>query len=126
MAQQTYQFQAVVEAVPDKGGAFVRFPWDIKKALGAGRVKVEATFDGIPYSGSIVNMGVKNEDGSICYILGVRKDILAKIEKKPGNTLSVMVKVLDSPQWICPRCGRSFMCANADHYCTDAPKSIDE
>lgn len=31
-----------------------------------GRVKVHATFDGIPYDGSFVNMGVKYEKGEIC------------------------------------------------------------
>ena len=33
-------------------------------------MKVHATFDGIPYDGSVVNMGVKNEDGEICYVIG--------------------------------------------------------
>ena len=47
----------------------------IRKEFGAGRVKVQATFDNVPYEGSIVNMGVKNPDGSVCYILGLRKDI---------------------------------------------------
>ena len=32
-------------------------------------------FDGIPYDGSIVNMGVKNPDGSVCYIIGILKSI---------------------------------------------------
>lgn len=126
MTQQAYHFKAVVEAVPDKGGAFVRFPWDIRKEFGAGRVKVEATFDGVPYAGSIVNMGVRNEDGSVCYILGVRKDILAKAGKKPGDTLDVTVNPVDSPKWVCPRCGRSFSHKDADHYCADAPATIDE
>ena len=75
MSESLYQFEAVIEPVPDKGGAFVRVPFDIRKEFGQGRVKVEATFNGVPYCGSIVNMGVKNPDGSICYILGVRKDI---------------------------------------------------
>lgn len=96
MAQQAYRFQAVVEAAGERGGAFVRCPWDIRKEFGAGRVKVEAAFDGVPYTGSIVNMGVKNADGSVCCILGVRKDILAKLGKKPGDTLCVDVKVPDS------------------------------
>lgn len=89
-----YEFQALIEAVPDKGGAFVRFPHDIKKELGKGRVKVEATFDGEPYRGSIVNMGVKNADGSVCYIIGILKEIRAKIGKQPGDMVSVTVKVL--------------------------------
>ena len=63
----------------------MRFPYDIRKEFGKGRVKAEITFDGEPYSGNIVNMGVKNEDGSVCYIIGVRKDIRAKIGKLAGR-----------------------------------------
>ncbi|WP_343286903.1 DUF1905 domain-containing protein [Gemmiger sp. An50] len=43
-----YQFEAVIEPVPDKGGAFVRVPFDIRKEFGQGRVKVEATFNVFP------------------------------------------------------------------------------
>ena len=88
-----YEFTAVIEPVPDKNGAFVRFPYDLRKEFGAGRVKVEATFDGVPYSGSIVNMGVKNADGSICYIIGIRKDIRKKIGKQPGDMVNVTVSL---------------------------------
>ncbi|MDR3070034.1 MAG: DUF1905 domain-containing protein [Propionibacteriaceae bacterium] len=66
-------------------------PFDIRTEFGRGRVKVHATFDGEPYDGSIVNMGVKNPDDSVCHILGVRKDIMAKIGKQPGDTLHVTV-----------------------------------
>lgn len=59
MSESLYQFEAVIEPVPDKGGAFVRVPFDIRKEFGQGRAKVEATFNGVPYCGSIVNMGVK-------------------------------------------------------------------
>ncbi|RBT42273.1 hypothetical protein EA74_00308 [Enterococcus hirae] len=38
-----------------------------------------------------MNMGVKNEDGTICYILGIRKDIRKKIEKDIGDIVSVEV-----------------------------------
>ena len=81
MNGKTYKFEAVIEPVPDKGGAYVRVPFDIKNEFGKGRVKVSATFNGIPYSGSIVNMGVKNPDGSICYIIGVRKDIQTEMNR---------------------------------------------
>ena len=89
-----YEFHAQIEPVPDKGGAYVRFPYDIRKEFGKGRVKAEITFDGELYSGSIVNMGVKNEDGSVCYIIGIRKDIREKIGKQPGDTVKVTVKVI--------------------------------
>ena len=92
MSRRLYQFEAVIEPVPDGGGAYVRFPWDLRKEFGKGRVKAEITFDGEFYSGSIVNMGVKNEDGSICYIIGIRKDIRAQIGKQPGDTVFVTIK----------------------------------
>ena len=55
-----YEYDAVIRELPEKGGAYVVFPWNIREEFGKGRVKVHATFDGIPYDGSIVNMGVKN------------------------------------------------------------------
>ncbi len=92
-AIKNYLFDAVIKPVPEKGGAYVRFPYDIRKEFGKGRVKAEITFDGEPYTGSIVNMGVKNEDGSVCYIIGIRKDIREKIGKQPGDTVKVTVTV---------------------------------
>jgi hypothetical protein len=89
---KTYEFDAVIQKVPDQDGAYVVFPYDIKVEFGKGRVKVHATFNGEPYDGSIVNMGVKNADGSVCYILGIRKDIRAKIGKQPGDTVTVTVR----------------------------------
>ena len=64
--------------------------------FGKGRVKVHATFDGIPYDGipydgSIVNMGVKNEDGSVCYILGMLKAIRAQLGKGDGDTVHMVI-----------------------------------
>lgn len=87
-------FDAVIEAVPEKGGAYVRFPYDLRQLFGRGRIRAEITFDDYPYTGSIVNMGVKNPDGSICYIIGIRKDIREAIGKQPGDKVAVTVKAL--------------------------------
>jgi hypothetical protein len=92
---KTYEYEAVIEKVHDQDGAYVIFPYDIRAEFGKGRVKVHATFDGEPYDGSVVNMGVKNADGSICYIIGVRKDIRAKIGKQPGDSVQVMIRKRD-------------------------------
>ena len=59
MNSKLYQYKAHIHLVPDKGGAYVEFPYDIRTEFGKGRVKVHVTFDGIPYDGSIVNMGIK-------------------------------------------------------------------
>ena len=86
-----YEYDAVIVEDPDSGGAYVAFPWDIRKEFGKGRVKVHATFDGIPYDGSVVNMGVKNEDGEICYIIGVLKAIRKQLGKKDGDSIHVVI-----------------------------------
>lgn len=92
MNKKVYEFDAVIEAVPGKGGAYVRFPYDIRKEFGKGRVKVHAAFDGIPYDGSIVNMGVKHADGSVCYIIGILKSIQKEAGKFPGDTIKVTIR----------------------------------
>ena len=87
-----HTFEAIIEKVPDQDGAYIAVPFDIKAVYGKGRLKVHATFDGESYDGSIVNMGVKNSDGSVCYIIGVRKDIRATINKQPGDKVRVTIK----------------------------------
>ena len=72
-----------------EGGAYVAVPFDLRERYGCGRMKVHVLFDGVPYDGSIVNMGVKNPDGSICYLIGVRKDIRKQIGKSFGDTVHV-------------------------------------
>lgn len=92
MNSKVYQFETVIRKVPDLDGAYVVFPYDLRKEFNKGRVKVHATFDNFSYDGSIVNMGIKNEDGSICYIIGLRKDIRNQIKKQPGELVKVTVK----------------------------------
>ncbi|HFI0255463.1 TPA: DUF1905 domain-containing protein [Streptococcus suis] len=87
-----YEFEAVIHPVPDKGGAYVIFPYDIRQEFGKGRVKVHATFDGYPYDGSIVNMGIKDKDGNICYIIGIQKAIRAVIGKQAGDKVLVTIQ----------------------------------
>jgi len=89
---KTYAFKTVIQKTPDQDAAYVTVPIDIKKEFGKGRLAVHVTFDGAQYDGSVVNMGVKNKDGSICYIIGIRKDIRAKIGKQPGDTVKVTMQ----------------------------------
>ncbi len=88
-----FEYDAVLHEDPDSGGAHVAFPWDLREEFGKGRVKVRASFDGIPYEGSIVNMGVKNPDGSVCYVIGVRKAIRQALGKGEGDTLHVVIEI---------------------------------
>ena len=86
-----YTFDTILHEISDNGGAYVIFPWDIRKEFGKGRVKVHATFDGIPYDGNVVNMSVKDEKGEICYVIGVLKSIRKQLGKKDGDTIHVTI-----------------------------------
>jgi bifunctional DNA-binding transcriptional regulator/antitoxin component of YhaV-PrlF toxin-antitoxin module len=80
---ETHGFRATIE--PAGGGAFVTIPFDVEEVFGKKRVKVQATFDGVPYRGSIVRMGGPD------HMLIVRKDIREAIGKKPGDEVEVTV-----------------------------------
>ncbi len=93
MNHKIYEYDAEIQASQiGKGGAFVVFPYDLRAEFGKGRVKVQASFDGHLYEGSIVNMGVKNPDGSVCYIIGLLKDIRKAIGKQVGDQVHVTVR----------------------------------
>ena len=81
-----YEFEAVIQKVPDMDGAYIEFPFDVRKEFGKGRVKVHATFDGEPYDGSLVRMKTP------CHIIGIRKDIRKKIGKQPGDLVKVTIR----------------------------------
>ncbi len=85
-------FAAVIEEA-DRGGAYIEFPFDTEKLFGTkGRVKVNATFDGEPYQGSLVKMGSKR------HILGILKSIREKIGKQPGDTVEVELELDEAPR----------------------------
>jgi hypothetical protein len=86
MNEKIYAFEAEIKKVPDIDGAYIEIPLDVKKEFGKGRVKVLATFDTEKYEGSIVKMGTP------CHIIGIRKEIRAKIGKQPGDTIKVTIQ----------------------------------
>lgn len=86
-----YEYDAILHENPDNGGAYVTFPWDLKKEFGKSRIKVLAEFDGVPYDGSIVNMGLKNPDGSVCYVIGVLKAIRTVLQIREGDMIHVLI-----------------------------------
>lgn len=78
-------FESEIRANPGtSGGAYIEFPFDVEQAFGRrGRIKVVCAFDGMEYRGSLVRMGTQ------CHIIGLRKDILSSIGKKPGDMVAV-------------------------------------
>lgn len=83
---KTYEFEAEIKKVPDIDGAYIEIPFDVKAEFGKGRVPVIATFDGERYEGSLVKMKTP------CHIIGIRKEIRAKIGKQPGDIIRVTLQ----------------------------------
>lgn len=86
MNLKIYEFDAEIKKVPDIDGAYIIFPFDVKKEFQKGRVKVTATFDGVMYKGSLVRMKTPY------HIIGIRKDIRALIGKQPGDHVHVTIQ----------------------------------
>ena len=84
--RKVYEFEAQIKKVPDIDGAYIEIPFDVKEEFGKGRVPVTATFDGEPYEGSLVKMKTP------CHIIGIRKEMRAKIGKQPGDIIKVTIR----------------------------------
>jgi len=91
MAEAT--FRAPVRSSGRGGGHLVDVPPEVVETLGGpgGRIPVTATFDGVPYRGSIVRMG----NGSV---LGVLKAIMTEAGVSVGDALTVVVRNDDAPR----------------------------
>jgi hypothetical protein len=86
------EFDATVEPSGRGGGHLVVVPPEAIETLGGrGRIAVRATFDGIPYRGSVVRMG----DVSV---LGVLKAVMAEAGVGAGDRLHVAIENDDAPR----------------------------
>jgi hypothetical protein len=80
-----YTFTAKIEAGPG-GGAFVYFPYDVQEEFGTkGQVPIQATFDGVPYTGSLMSCGAPH------HMLGILKSVREQLGKNPGGTIDVVL-----------------------------------
>src|SRR3981081_4958461 len=79
------KFKAKIEA-GDGGGAYVLFPYDTGKEFATnGKVPVKATFNGVPYTGSLIKYGRP------LHVLGMPKAIRDQTGRGPGDTIEVVV-----------------------------------
>jgi hypothetical protein len=85
-----YKFSATIQSVSGpsgRGGACVFFPYDVEKEFGTkGQVPVKITFDGVPYTGTMIKYGQPQ------HMLPLLKAIREKIGKGPGDSVSVVVE----------------------------------
>lgn len=73
--------------------AYIEFPYAVEEEFGTkGQVKVQATFDGHAYRGSLANMGQG------CHCLGITQKIRAAIGKGPGDTIHVELQKDATPR----------------------------
>lgn len=84
-AMKKYSFTAKIEPGPG-GGAFVTFPYDVEKEFGMkGRVPVKVTFEGVPYTGSLMPCGGQQ------HMVGIFKAIRERTGKHVGDTVRVQL-----------------------------------
>ncbi|MDU4890055.1 MAG: YdeI/OmpD-associated family protein [Clostridium sp.] len=80
------RFNAEIKQVEGKDASYIEIPFDVEAVYGSKRVKVKATFDGHPYRGSIVRMGLP------CYMIGITKEIRKAIGKTFGDIIQVSIE----------------------------------
>lgn len=85
LSMKKYKFKATIQEGRG-GGAFVFFPFDVEKEFRTkGKVPILATFDKLPYRGSLAKYGFPQ------HLLGVPKAIREQAGKKIGDTTEVVV-----------------------------------
>ena len=86
-SMKKYKFKAAIESAKvGSGGACIYFPYEVEKEFGTrGRVPVKVTFDGAPYTGSLVKYGAPQ------HMLGILKGIREQIGKGPGDSVDIVL-----------------------------------
>lgn len=79
-------FATIKRASDNKGGSYIEFPYDAKDIFNKnGRIKVVCLFESEKYRGSLVQMG----EG--CHIIGIKKEIMSKLDKTIGDSVFVTI-----------------------------------
>lgn len=82
---QPYRFTAKIEPA-NGGGAYVLFPYDVQKEFGSnGKIPVKATFNGVPYTGTLIRYGHPQ------HMLPILKAIRTQLGKGPGDHIDIVV-----------------------------------
>jgi hypothetical protein len=89
--KEKIRFRAVIESA-DRGGAFVKIPFDVEKIFCKKRVKIIANIEGEIYRGSLVRMGTS------CHILGILKEIREKIARSIGDEIEIELQEDTDPR----------------------------
>lgn len=85
MATTELRFSAKILRNGAMDAAYIIVPYDIRQLFGKGRLLVNATFDGVAYSGQVVRMGTPD------YIIGIPKAIRKQMGKSFGDVIDVML-----------------------------------
>lgn len=81
-----YKFKATIESTGGNG-AYILFPYDTQAEFGTrAQIPVIATFDAVPYTGSLVKYGHPQ------HMLPILKGVREQIGKGPGDTVNVVIK----------------------------------
>ncbi len=82
-----FEFDAILEKVPDMNACFIRFPYDVFEVFGKKNlVKVKVWMNGEYYRGSLANMGMG------CHVLPVIQAMRKKIGKHQGDLVHFIIE----------------------------------
>lgn len=83
MAEKKYKFKGKIQPA-GMGGTYVLFPYETEQEFGIkGKVPIKATFDGVPFTGSLMKYGFSQ------HMLHVPKAIREGLGKNVGDALDV-------------------------------------
>lgn len=87
MISKKYEFTAIMKKHEKVDSGYIEFPYDVKKEFnGKSRIKIKALIDGVPYRGSLVNMG------SECHWLLITKEIRKATGKNQGDKVHLIIE----------------------------------
>lgn len=90
---KVYEFDAKLIKHDSINAAYIEFPYHTEREFGTkGQIKVNVTFDGCEYRGSLANMGQG------CHCLGLTQKMRNDIGKQPGDVVHVILRKDEEPR----------------------------
>lgn len=89
-----YEYDAVIQCENKSNKTYATFPEIMQEDLFKGKMKVRASFDGIPYIGKLSGFGDNTEVSSFDKKIYIIKAIRESLGKNVGDIVHVTIKAI--------------------------------